>query len=119
MLKSGLNNSMLSISIHLDNKEVLGFGWMGNLYLWEAMTALSIVLRASLMLFSGHFASCLSSDSSSQVKNHHQQQQRKPVGGLFSNEEFKNENDLKYRSERISSCHQDATVDEHRLVNKK
>lgn len=40
---------------------------------------------------------------------HHQQYA--PVGGLFFNGELKNENDLKYRLERISSCHQDATVE--------
>lgn len=45
---------------------------------------------------------------------------KKAVGELPSNGEVvKNENDLKYRLERISSCCQDAAVDEHRPVNKK
>lgn len=55
LLKSGLNSSTLSISICLDYKEFLGFGWIGNLYLWEAMAVLSRVLRTFMMLFSEHF----------------------------------------------------------------
>jgi len=55
VLKSGLNNSVLSISIHFDYKEVLSFDWIGILYLWDTMTALSIALRISIMLWSGHF----------------------------------------------------------------
>lgn len=67
------------------------------------------------MLFSGYCASSLSPDSSRQVK-------KPPLpppqdfGGLLSKEEFKN---FQYRLERISSCHQDATADKHRPVNKK
>lgn len=38
------------------------------------------------------------------------------MGELPSNGEVKNENGLKSRLERISSCCQDAAVDEHRPV---
>jgi len=68
----------------------------------------------------GTFSSFLSSDSSSQVKkHHHHHQQKNPVGGLLLNREFKNENDLKYRLERISSCRHDARIDKHRPIKKK
>lgn len=89
---------------------------MRNLYLWEVMTALSIVLRTSIVLFSGYCASSLSSDSSRQVKKPPPPPPPQDFGGLLSKGEFKS---FQYRLERISSCLQDATADKHRPVNKK